>query len=130
EAGMARERDFDEPFVFEGPDYRLSGLLRAINEKGFKFTQGRFFHILGSSNKGIAVSILIDLYKARYGDVRTVAIGDSPNDISMLERVDHPVIVQKHDGSYDPQIKIPGIIKAEGIGPEGWNKAILKLIRP
>lgn len=127
-AAMAKERDFDEPFIFEGPDFRLPGLLRAINEKGFKFTQGRFFHILGSSNKGVAVSILIDLYKAKYGDIKTAAIGDSPNDIPMLERVDYPVIVQKSDGSYEPQIKVSGVIRAEGIGPEGWNKAVLKLI--
>jgi len=128
EAAMAKERDFDEPFIFKGPDFKLPGLLKSINEKGFKFTQGRFYHILGSSNKGIAVSILTDLYKNKYGYVRTVAIGDSPNDIPMLERVDYPVIVQKHDGSYDNKIKIPRIIKAEGIGPEGWNKTVMQII--
>jgi len=129
EALMAKERDFDEPFIFKGPDFKLPGLLKSINEKGFKFTQGRFYHILGSSNKGIAVSILIDLYKDKYGHVSTVAIGDSPNDIPMLERVDSPVIVQKHDGSYDNNIKIQNIKKAEGIGPEGWNKAVMRIIK-
>jgi len=128
EAVMAKERNFDEPFLFKGPDFKLPGLLKSINEKGFKFTQGRFYHILGSSNKGIAVSILTDLYKDKYGHVRTVAIGDSPNDIPMLERVDSPVIVQKPDGTYNLEIKVPDIIKAKGIGPEGWNKAMLDLL--
>lgn len=62
EAEMAKERDFDEPFVYRGPGHKLPSLLKSINEKGFKLTQGRFYHILGSSNKGVAVSILIDLY--------------------------------------------------------------------
>lgn len=125
EAEMARERHFDEPFIYSGPPYQLPQLLKSINKKGFKFTQGRFYHILGSSNKGIAVSILIDLYKNKYKKIEAIAIGDSPNDMPMLERADYPVIVQKHDYSYDNKIKIPRIIKAHGIGPEGWNKAVL-----
>lgn len=127
EAKMAKERDFDEPFIYSGAAHKLPRLLASINEKGFKFTQGRFYHILGSSNKGIAVSILNDLFKKQLGEIKTIAIGDSPNDIPMLKRADCPVIVQKHDGRYDPQINIPNIIKADGIGPDGWNKAILKL---
>lgn len=124
EVRMAKERDFDEPFIFKGDDLELKRLFESINAKGFNYTQGRFFHILGNSDKGKAVSILIDLYKKKLGEIITIAIGDSPNDIPMLERVDYPVIVQKPDGNYNQQIKVPNIIKAEGIGPEGWNKAI------
>lgn len=128
EAQMAKERYFDEPFIYSGFPHKLPQLLKSINKKGFKFTQGRFYHILGSSNKGIAVSMLINLYKNKYKKIETIAVGDSPNDIPMLERVDYPVIVQKHNGSYDSKIKIPRIIKANGIGPEGWNKAVIKII--
>ncbi len=128
EAQMAKERYFDEPFIYSGFPHKLPQLLKSINKKGFKFTQGRFYHILGSSNKGIAVSMLINLYKNKYKKIETIAVGDSPNDIPMLERVDYPIIVQKHNGSYDSKIKIPRIIKANGIGPEGWNKAVIKII--
>lgn len=128
EAEMAKERDFDEPFIFEGNEAKVQKLFESIKSKGFNFTQGRFYHLLGNSDKGKAVSILIDLYKGKFGEITPIAIGDSPNDIPMLKRADYPVIVQKHDGRYDPQINIPNIIKADGIGPEGWNKAILKLI--
>jgi mannosyl-3-phosphoglycerate phosphatase len=127
EAVMAKDRDFDEPFIYKGPNRELPRLLRAINQKGFTFTQGRFFHILGSSDKGIAVAILVDLYKRQYGDIKTIALGDSPNDIPMLERVDFPVCVQKQDGKYDPQINVPKLIWADGIGPDGWNKAVIIL---
>ena len=100
-------------------------LFRSITQKGFTFTQGKFLHILGSSTKGIAVSILTDLYNRKYGNVKTIALGDSPNDIPMLERVDFPVCVQKHDGIYDPQIDMPKLIKADGIGPVGWNNSLM-----
>ena len=128
EARMAKERDFDEPFIFEGSNAEIKKLRHAIEQKGFNVTQGRFFHILGNSDKGKAVSILIDLYKKQYDEVVSIAIGDSPNDIPMLEKVDYPVIVKKPDGNYDQQITTPNIKKADGVGPEGWNEAILTLL--
>jgi len=127
EAIMAKERDFDEPFTYSGDNEGIQKLLDAITVKGFNVTQGRFFHILGNSDKGIAVSVLISLYKAQYGKIRTIALGDSPNDVPMLERVDNPIIVQKQGGTYDAQINLPKLIRADGIGPEGWNKAISTL---
>lgn len=128
EAKMAKERDFDEPFIFNGNDVDLKRLFESINKKGFKYTKGRFFHILGNSDKGKAVEILIELYRKEYKKITTIAIGDSPNDIPMLERVNYPVVVQKPDGSYDQEIKIPHLLRADGIGPEGWNKSIISLL--
>ena len=126
EAKMAKERDFDEPFLHTGPAYRFPRLLKAIHDRGFKLTQGRFYHILGNSNKGIAVSILIDLYRRKYPEcgILTIALGDSPNDLPMLQRVDRPILVQKIDGSYEPAIHIENLIRADGIGPAGWNSAV------
>jgi mannosyl-3-phosphoglycerate phosphatase family protein len=129
EAKMAKERDFDEPFIFKGSNAKVKELLQAIEKKGFNVAKGRFFHILGNSDKGKVTSILIDLYKKKYDKVTSIAIGDSPNDIPMLEKVDYPVIVQKFDGSYDTQIDILHLTKADGIGPEGWNKAVLSLLK-
>jgi mannosyl-3-phosphoglycerate phosphatase len=129
EAIMAKERDFDEPFVYKGSEHELPRLFNSINQKGFKHTQGRFFHILGNSNKGVAVSILTDLYRNKFRSIKTVAVGDSPNDIPMLESVDFPVLVQKEDGLYDPKIDMPKLMRADGIGPEGWNKAMIEFIQ-
>lgn len=128
EAAMAKQRDFDEPFVFHGPEEELPRLFSEIIRKRFTYTKGRFFHILGNSDKGRAVSILTELYSAQYGDIETIALGDSPNDLPMLEKVDIPVVVQREDGSYDPAIDLPNVIKASGIGPEGWNRAVLEIL--
>ncbi len=128
EARMAKDREFDEPFVFRGSETDTQRLLERIISKGFNYTQGRFFHVLGNNDKGKAVSLLIDLYRNNFGEITTIAVGDSPNDIPMLEKVDYPIIVQKPDGSYDSRIEIPNIIKADGIGPYGWSKVILKII--
>lgn len=128
EAEMAKERDFDEPFIFHGDETEARELVEAIKSRGFNVAQGQFFHILGDTDKGKAVSILIGLYKMKFSEIVTIAVGDSPNDISMLEKVDYPVIVRKPDGSYDPRISLPNLIKARGIGPDGWNHAVLRIV--
>jgi mannosyl-3-phosphoglycerate phosphatase len=129
EAEMAKERDFDEPFIFEGNATETQRLLRAIKAKGFNCTQGRFFHIIGNTDKGKAVELLKGLYRKEFYEITTIALGDSSNDIPMLAAVDYPIVVQKPGGGYDQKIDMPGLIRASGIGPEGWNNAIIKLIR-
>lgn len=128
EAEMAKDRDFDEPFFFTGDERETQRLLEGIKSKGFNYTRGKFLHILGNSDKGKAVSILISLYIKEFGEITTIAIGDSPNDIPMLERVDRPVIVRKPDGEYYSNVDIPGAVKADGIGPDGWNKAVIETV--
>lgn len=128
EAEMAKEREFDEPFIFKGQEGGVTQVLVEIQKRGFNYTQGQFYHILGNSDKGKAVSILIDLFKKQYHEIVTVAFGDSPNDLPMLERVDYPVLVQKHNGEHDRQINIPGLLRADGIGPAGWNNSMIKFI--
>lgn len=129
EARMAQQREFDEPFFYDDQKQKLNDLLNSIKRKGFNVTKGRIFHLLGQSDKGKAISILADLYKKRYGTVTTIAIGDSQNDLPMMENVDIPIIVQKPDGTYDRSLMaVPEAIRAGGIGPEGWNNAMVSLI--
>jgi mannosyl-3-phosphoglycerate phosphatase len=128
EAEMAMERDFDEPFIFEGGEAEERRLFERIRSEGFNVTQGRFFHILGESDKGKAVAILIEFYKRKLGEITTIALGDSPNDMPMLENVDRPIIVRKPDGTYDSRIDIPGLEKSDWIGPDGWNRAVLAIL--
>jgi mannosyl-3-phosphoglycerate phosphatase len=129
ESAMARQREFDEPFLFTGPEDMRKALFEYIHELGFNFTQGAFFHLLGDSDKGKAVSILADLYAEQFEDIYTVAVGDSPNDLPMLRNVDIPVIVKKKNGVYDPSINLPNLIRADGVGPEGWNKVITQIVK-
>jgi len=127
EARLSKEREFDEPFIMKnGADEER--LRDAVLSLGLNFTVGRHYHLMGESDKGKAVRILTELYRKEFGDIRTIAIGDSPNDIPMLEAVDIPVVVQKPGGIYDNRIVIPKLVRAEGIGPDGWRKVILELV--
>jgi mannosyl-3-phosphoglycerate phosphatase len=127
EAGLARQRDFTEPFIFTGPkDERL---LREIAADGLRWTQGEFYHAMGDHDKGKAVAILRELYERQGGSVTIVGIGDSLNDVEFLRAADRPVLVRKESGRHDARIDIPGILRTDGIGPAGWNEAVLELLQ-
>ncbi len=130
DAKRAMKRAFDEPFIFNGDRAGEAKLKRRIRAKGFNYTKGEFFHIMGDSDKGRAVDIVKKIYSGRNPKIMTAALGDSQNDIEMLQNVDYPVVVQKKDGTYNPQIirGVKGCIKADGIGPVGWNKAVIELL--
>ena len=127
EARLAKQRDFEEPFIF--PDKPDDRFLKEIEGEKLRWTQGRFFHLMGDHHKGRAVNILRRLYEQKDGSVMTIGIGDSLNDLPFLLAVDRPVLVKKESGRHDGRIKIPGMVRTEGIGPAGWNEAVMRLIR-
>ena len=134
-ARRARRREFDEAFVILNGDARGWPRLRAeIRRLGLRSTRGsRFFHIMGANDKGMAVRRLAAWFRrAEGGSLRTVGLGDSPNDIPMLRAVDVPVLVARPGGRYDPETSaaVPTARRADGIGPEGWNRTVLRLLLP
>lgn len=134
EALLARQREYDEPFLIEGSASPPEEVTRQAEDRGLRYTAGgRFFHLMGKSDKGQACRYLIECYRrqraAKGEGFLTVGVGDSLNDLPMLAVVDRPILVQKPDGSYDPRIVLPNLTHASGIGPVGWNQAILDLLR-
>lgn len=126
EAALAKQRDFDEPFIFDGvPDERF---LQAIEDAGLTWTQGRIYHILGKHDKGRAVKILEVLYRQQHGAISSIGLGDAFNDLPLLQAVDRPVLIRHEDGSFDSRIAMDGLLKTQRPGPQGWNEAVLQLL--
>ncbi len=122
EAKLAKKRDYIEPFKFEG---NLNLLKKLIKNKKLNYSKGANYHyVMGKNDKGKAVKELIRLYKKRYKNIKTIALGDNLNDVPMLKEVDDAYWVQKIDKSYENN----KFKHARGIGPEGWNRIILKVI--
>ncbi len=128
QAKLAKKREYDEPFILEDEDFKEKIQEIALHSN-LKITRGgRFHHLTGQNDKGKAVLMLKNIYREKSEKLKTIAVGDSSNDLPMLKAVDYPVLVKKHDGSYDPSIKLDNIILASGAGPSGWSDALLKLL--
>jgi len=121
---FAKMRYYDEPFILHDKD-KEKALLKIIKKNKLNYTKGtRFYHLIGKHDKGKAVKILIDLYKKKYNKIVTYAFGDSKIDFSMLNVVDNAYIVKNNYNQYYPK----KYKKADGIGPEGFNKEILRIL--
>lgn len=126
EASRAKKRDYSEPILIEGDD-RI--LVESLEDAGLVLNKGgRFYHVMGKHDKGKAVRIVIDIYKHGKGEIRTIAFGDSLNDLPMLEAVDIPVLVKKPNGRHEPGISLPNLILSDGVGPKGWNMNLLEIL--
>jgi mannosyl-3-phosphoglycerate phosphatase len=125
---LAKEREFDEPFLLDDKK-KLDRIREIAEEDQLRIIQGgRFYHLIGENDKGKAVSYLIDISRRAYDEIQTIGLGDSQNDLPMLQVVDYPVLVKKEDGSYTPEITLDNLILSSGIGPEGWNSSVLELL--
>jgi mannosyl-3-phosphoglycerate phosphatase len=128
QAKLAKQREYDEPFLLE-EEFLLDKIRKIAKESNLQITRGgRFFHMTGPNDKGKAVLILKELYKREKEFVKIISLGDSQNDLPMLRVSDYPVLVQKPNRSYDPAIQIDHLMYADGVGPVGWNKAIIDLL--
>ncbi|MDF1536862.1 MAG: HAD-IIB family hydrolase [bacterium] len=128
EAQLSRQRDYDEAF-FIPMEHEPEKIREAAQKHGFTLLRGgRCYHLTGGCHKGKAVKILSELYRRHKGMVLTIGIGDSANDLPMLEAVDRPFVVQKPDGSYDPDIPAGAAHRVDGIGPKGWRMAIEEIM--
>lgn len=135
DAELARQREFDEPFFFAGDEKEQQRFVTAAGQRGLTVARGgRFWHLFGGSDKGRAVKRLMSLYREALRGatrIRAVALGDSANDLPMLQAADTAILVAKPGGSYDEEVlaQLPRAIRAPAPGPAGWNAAVLELLR-
>ncbi len=132
EAQRAKDREYSEPFRFSSsaPE-EIQGFLQRIRQCGLRFSVGgRYYHLHGNSDKGLAVKFLNEMFFRAYGPITTVAIGDSPNDEPMFNNVELPIIVKRPSGMHDPNLtaQFSGARLTERIGPQGWRDAVMQLL--
>jgi mannosyl-3-phosphoglycerate phosphatase len=127
------DREYDIPFIIENPiKDKIEKLIENANKKRYKIhIGGRFYHISGNYNKGDAVRFLEDIYKNRFGDIMTIGIGDSLNDLSLLESVEIPILIRKKDFTICEEIKekISNLYITNKPAPLGWQEGVEKVLK-
>lgn len=130
DARKAKLRYVTEPILWNDTAEHwehFSALMQSMGIRALK--GGQFIHLMGPSDKADGLQATRQLYEKGHPQIdwTTVALGDSPNDQSMLESADIAVIIP-HKGGARLKVNSPNIIHAKYPASKGWNDAILNLI--
>lgn len=128
QATQAGQRQFSEPGLWAGSAADKAMFLAALNEKGISAREGGRFLTLsfGGTKAGQMDSLL-----TQYGTPFSVALGDAPNDVEMLERADLGIVVANPHRAPLPVLRGEDrghIRRTAAPGPEGWNAALQQVM--
>lgn len=128
-AQQANERQFSEPVFWKGSADRKQRFILDLKAAGATVLQGgRFLHITGDCDKGKALNWLSQEYRRQFSDYqfKTLAAGDSQNDIAMLEVADIAVLIRSPVHSL-PELHHSNFYSTQAVGPKGWVEGVSRI---
>lgn len=127
-AKLANLRQYSEPVQWLGSEKTKVDFINTLQKLGVHVLQGgRFIHLSGDCDKGKAMSWLSQIYQTQHKlpSVTTIALGDSGNDIAMLEAADIAVLIKSPVHSYPTLNNASNFIyQTKGLGPVGWHESL------
>jgi mannosyl-3-phosphoglycerate phosphatase family protein len=130
-AKLANKREYSEPIFWLGANTRKKEFIYWLQRQGGTLLQGgRFLHLSGDCNKGIALTWMMEQFRifSVPCDLSLLAIGDSENDIDMLEASDVSLIIRS-PAHPPPKLKrTTAYVISDEFGPKGWANGVRKII--
>jgi len=121
QAADAITREFSEPLLWQSSPEKLDKFRQRLEDQQLNTLQGgRFLHVQGKTDKGLAIELLKQCYPL---PVKTIVLGDSANDIAMLKSADIPVVIKSPGNPPLLQLMDPVFISSKQ-APDGWNEGI------
>ena len=129
QAALAARREYSDPLYWFGNESTFRKLKEYCEALGLKVVRGgRFVHLLNGADKGNALAWLhAQLSTMQQQPLKSIALGDGENDLTMLSFADFAVQVKSPTHPF-PEFSHAQLYRTEGEGPHGWNEAILKRI--
>jgi len=127
-AQLAKQRQFSEPIIWRDTKTAKQQFESALQTLGLQLLEGgRFFSIQSDYDKSTAMHWL----RRQMADKNsiTIALGDSPNDIAMLEAADVAVIIKSAKSEQIVLASPKRIIHSNRPGPAGWQIAITEILQ-
>lgn len=131
QAALARARLCSEPISWEDDDEALESFEEELAAENLRLLKGgRFYHVMGRVDKAMGVSWLMERYRRLWPGtrIRSVALGDGPNDQAMLEAADIAVVIPAAKGTSLRLERTADVIYAAQPGPAGWRAAMEQIL--
>ncbi|MGZ9809172.1 HAD-IIB family hydrolase [Pseudoroseicyclus sp. H15] len=128
EASRAKARQFSEPGLWTGSEEDRAAFLQELAEDGVHARAGgRFLTLSFGRTKAQAMAELAP----SLGAETTVALGDAPNDVEMLEAADIGIIIANPAHPPLPLLAGEGegrITRSTLTGPDGWADEVSRIL--
>ncbi len=125
-AKLSKLRKFTNPIYWEDEKNKIRDFRNDINSVNQNLTVvdgGRFLHILDDYNKGIALKKFLEIINHNISSYITISLGDSENDIPMLELTNFGCII-KSKANKNFVLKNKNIFKSNLMAPDGWKESM------
>ena len=126
-AERAQQREYSEPLDWKDDDDSKQSFRKALDDQGLMSLEGgRFLHVLGQTDKGRPLSALRRFYGPDTPSI--IALGDSPNDIAMLQQADIGVVIAS---PVREKLRVETknrLERSTNDGPEGWAEVLTQLL--
>ena len=125
-ASQAADKMFSEPIQWNDSEPNLSSFTKQLKTRKISLLKGgRFYHVQGQTYKSRPLLWLQALYTSKTDATPPlVCLGDSENDLQMLNVADHPVCIRSPVSDFPVLQSDKPVIKTTAYGPAGWNEAI------
>jgi mannosyl-3-phosphoglycerate phosphatase family protein len=127
QAILSNERSYSEPIHWLGSDSSKQAFIKTLTNAGGTLLQGGRFLALGDAvDKGSTLLQLTEIYQTLGGfsGMHSLALGDSGNDVSMLEIADSAVIIRSQTHDTPALSRQDNLYVSNLYGPEGWAESV------
>jgi mannosyl-3-phosphoglycerate phosphatase family protein len=131
DAQRAKQRQATEPFLWSGTAEQLHELKKLMAKAGVNIQRGgRFHHLTGAATKEMAMKRIVDNFKQQQPEYKyiTIALGDGPNDLKMIEAADFGVIIPNTNGAAITS-NASSVRLAQEPGPKGWVTSVTNVLK-
>ena len=125
DAQKAMAREATEPLLWQDSESALTNFREALVPLQLQCVKGgRFHHVMGFFNKASCFAQLKEYYAQIWqSEIGIIALGDSPNDLPMLEQADYAVVIPNAKGD-KLQLEQSSAYFASQLAPHGWQEGI------
>ncbi len=123
---LSKIRKFTNPIFWEDSPERKKDFrseIKSINANFDILEGGRFIHISDKYDKGLALKKFLKIKNVMDESYTTISLGDSENDIPMLELTDFACII-KSKTNINFLKKKKNVYRSNSDAPEGWKESL------